>query len=331
MSIGQLNRIDEQLREIVDRGSDGFCISFYENEISELMDWSFPLHWHPEFEIVSADRETIDVQLGLEHVLLYPGDSILINGNVIHGFRQVSGVEPCSMPNVVFASSVVAAGENAVYQKYIAPIRNATDLPYIVFRNGNAWQNEVNHLISQVYQHMRLRDKCYEMAVQRCLSSVFEFVYVYLRELPKSETTRMQLTAQIRLQQMLTFIRTNYAKPLTLADIAASANISRSEAGRCFSSYLKHSPMEELIRYRIEMAACMLNDHSVPIAEVSDKCGFHSLSYFYRCFRRYTGNTPGKKRIWVDSSKEIRNGRLPSKDFALYNLDMNDPKKGERI
>lgn len=296
MDIDQIICIDEQLRERIDRGSEGFCISFYENEISELMDWSFPLHWHPEFELITADRETIDIQVGLEHVLLCPGDSILINGNVIHGFRQISGEKPCSLPNVVFSSSVVAAEENLVYQKYIAPIRNATDLPYIVFRHENAWQNEVNQLISTVYQHMRLGDACYEMAVQRCLSSVFESVYVHLRELPRSETTRMQLTAQIRLQQMLTFIRTNYAKPLTLADISASANISRSEAGRCFASYLNRSPMEELIRCRIEMAAHMLNDHSIPIAEVSEKCGFHSLSYFYRCFCKYTGSTPGKKR-----------------------------------
>lgn len=296
MDIDQLTCIDEQLRERIDRGSEGFCISFYENEISELMDWSFPLHWHPEFELVTADSETIDVQIGLDHVLIYPGDSILINGNVIHGFRQISGDNPCGMPNIVFASSVIAAEESVVYQKYIAPVRDATDLPYIVFHHENVWQNEVNQLISTVYRRMRLGDACYEMAIQRCLSLVFEFVYVHLKELPRRETTRMQLTAQIRLQQMLTFMRKNYAKPLTLADISASANISRSEAERCFASYLNRSPMEELIRYRIEMAISMLNDHSVSIAEISEKCGFHSLSYFYRCFCRYTGSTPGKKR-----------------------------------
>lgn len=105
---------------------------------------------------------------------------------------------------------------------------------------------------------MREQSDCYELVVQRNICYVLEAIFRNFDSLPKSEASRVQLNTQVRLQKMLSYIYENYARTVTLADIAGAANISRSEAGRCFQSYLGYSPVETLIHYRLQAAQRLL-------------------------------------------------------------------------
>ena len=136
----------------------------------------------------------------------------------------------------------------------------------------------------------------YEIRVQRELIGIFEYLNQHFEELPKAAITKVQMNEQIRVQQMLAFIYAHYQEPITLKDISFAANISRSEAGRCFSVCLNISPVEYLIRHRLHQAHLLLGDSGLTIREISQSCGFHSVSYFARQFRRYYGYTPGAVR-----------------------------------
>ena len=59
---------------------------------------------------------------------------------------------------------------------------------------------------------MHEQGRCYEMAVQRELNSIFEYIFLNLDELPRAENTRVQLNTQIRIQKMLSYIWEHYAE-----------------------------------------------------------------------------------------------------------------------
>lgn len=111
------------------------------------------------------------------------------------------------------------------------------------------------------------------MAVQRNLSRIFEFIFCNFDELPKTQATRIQLSNQIRLQKMLNFIYEHYAEPVTLEDIAGAADVSRSEAGRCFQKYMGCSPVDALIQYRLSTAHRLLSKKTLSLQEISFACG----------------------------------------------------------
>ena len=134
------------------------------------------------------------------------------------------------------------------------------------------------------------------MAVQRSISSIFEYIFLNFDALPKSGSSRIQLNAQIRIQKMLSFIYDHYTADVALEDIAKAANISRSEAGRCFNRYMGCSPVEALIQYRLQNAQRLLNETALTLQEISFDCGFHSANYFSRRFRKLYGYAPGKNR-----------------------------------
>lgn len=167
-------------------------------------------------------------------------------------------------------------------------------MPYIVFTQKNGWHREIHRLIRDIYCQMQEKGQCYEMAVQRALSGIFEYLLLNFGDLPKSETTRMQTNAQIRLQMMLSYIYEHYSETVRLEDIARAAHISRSEADRCFNKYMGCSPVNALIQYRLQIAHRLLRNGTLTIQEVSDSCGFHSVNYFGRQFRQIYGYTPSQ-------------------------------------
>ena len=154
----------------------------------------------------------------------------------------------------------------------------------------------MNRSVQNIYRLMDERGRCYEMAVQRELSSIFEYIFLNLDDLPRAENTRVQLNTRIRIQKMLSYIWEHYAETVTLEDIAGAVGISRSEAGRCFNTYMGCSPVDALIQYRLQMAHRFIRDTTLTLQEVSDSCGFNSVHYFSRRFRQTYGYAPGQYR-----------------------------------
>lgn len=286
--------LDHQLREKMVHDASAFPISYFQDELALLPNQVGPLHWHPEFEIATAASGVLEYQVGQERITLEPGDSILVGGNMLHSIRQLSGDVPDPMPNIVFFGSLIAPENSTIHAQYIQPIIDDHALPYVVFRHDSSEHAPVNGLIQNIYRLLREQPRCYEMAVQRHLSSIFEYLMLHFGDLPRTEATRVQLNTQVRVQQMLAFIHAHYAEEFTLADIAGAASISRSEAGRCFQAYMGCSPVDALIQHRLQKAHGMLHDTTRTLQEISHACGFNSVNYFSRQFRKHYGYAPSR-------------------------------------
>ena len=286
--------LDHQLREHIPHDSEGFPVSFFHDELAALPGWAGPLHWHPDFEIATAECGLLDYQVGDRHILLEEGDSIFVNGNMLHGIKQVSGDVPDPMPNIVFSGTLLSPETASIYQKFILPIAQCNSLPFIVFRHGDSSHGEMNLIIKDTYKQMKSKNKSYELAVQRNINRIFEYIHCNFNKFPQTEASRIQMNNQIRLQKMLSFIYENYSKAVSLEDIARAADISRSEAGRCFQTYMGCSPVDALIHYRLQTAHGLLSKRVMSLKEVSFACGFNSANYFSRQFKKTYGYTPSQ-------------------------------------
>lgn len=286
--------LDHQLREQLHHISAEFPITYFHDEMIHLPNREGPVHWHPEFEIVTAKYGVLDYQVGEEHILLNAGDSIFVNTNMLHCIRQISGDVPDPMPGIVFLGTLIAPERSVIHRKYIQKIAACEDLPYVVLRRDS--HEEIHSAIHHIYQLLENAPPLYELRVQQELISVFVFLNLHFQDFPRAAISPVQMNVQIRVQQMLSFIYDHYAEAISLSDIASASNISRSEAGRCFSVYLKKTPVDFLIQYRLQKAHALLGDSSLTIQEISQACGFHSVSYFSRKFRQQFGCTPGSVR-----------------------------------
>ena len=94
--------------------------------------------------------------------------------------------------------------------------------------------------------------------------------------------------------EALAFIHDNYARELSLTDIADAVHLSRFHLARVFKQSLGVSPHQYLIRLRVNNAGWLLSAASDErsVAEVATAVGFADQSHLTRHFKRVTGFTP---------------------------------------
>ncbi|MDR1959226.1 MAG: DNA-binding transcriptional regulator [Planctomycetaceae bacterium] len=95
----------------------------------------------------------------------------------------------------------------------------------------------------------------------------------------------------------LRFIRTEVAHNLRVNDVAKEVGISRGTLNSLFQKHLRSTPLEEILRVRMEWAKELLRDTEIPIAEISAMIGYQTPEYFSRAFAREIGMSPREYRF----------------------------------
>jgi PAS domain S-box-containing protein len=106
-----------------------------------------------------------------------------------------------------------------------------------------------------------------------------------------------------RLAAVVERIRTGFAGPLRIAELAARAGLSISRMERLMQSVLGVSPRQLLTRQRVEAAASLLRSTENPLGDIALDCGFCDQPTFCRQFKALTGLPPGAyRRMAVEAS-----------------------------
>lgn len=95
-----------------------------------------------------------------------------------------------------------------------------------------------------------------------------------------------------RLHRVLDHIEAHYATDLRLTDLAAVAGTSPYHFSRAFCHETGAPPYRYLVLRRVMHARALLVDTALPIAEIAERCGFHSPRQFAIAFRQHTGVSP---------------------------------------
>ena len=69
-------------------------------------------------------------------------------------------------------------------------------------------------------------------------------------------------------------------------------HVSSAHMARSFQTHLGQTPTQWLTGKRLNIAATLLLETSLSINEISLRCGFENLPYFYRVFKAKFGTTP---------------------------------------
>jgi len=92
------------------------------------------------------------------------------------------------------------------------------------------------------------------------------------------------------------FIEREFARPLTLLQMAVSVGMSPRNFLRRFKKYTGDSPITYLQRVRIEVAKRKLKCESLSVDEIGYQVGYEDSRSFRRLFKRLTGLTPKEYR-----------------------------------
>ncbi|MFW6065317.1 MAG: substrate-binding domain-containing protein [Planctomycetota bacterium] len=94
----------------------------------------------------------------------------------------------------------------------------------------------------------------------------------------------------------LRFIRGNAGEQIGVRDVLAACSVSRRVLERRFQKALGRSPLDEIIRVRIERAKEILAGTHLPMSAVAEASGFNGASRLSVVFRNHTDMTPTQYR-----------------------------------
>ena len=123
-----------------------------------------------------------------------------------------------------------------------------------------------------------------------------DFLTYFIMETKKIDDQINQLTKRLDpISKVINYIETNYHEDITLSQVAGLVSMNPSyfstqfkkKTGATFSQYLQ--------QIRIDKALILLQDPDLKIIEIANSVGFQDEKYFFKVFKKITGQTPRKK------------------------------------
>lgn len=242
-------------------------------------------HFHPEFELVYIEAEQGTRHVG-EHISRYEGSDLVFIGSNIPHLNFDYGVKTDYKKIVVhirpdFLETAFANTPelSAIYQLFEKSQLGIVFSKSIQKRVGDMLKNL--HVLTHFELFLEI------LSIFQILAQDTDKVFLH----PKPIQNQYNKKEQERLKRLYQFIDNHYSRKIEIDEVAQLSNLSNAAFCRYFKKMTRLTFTEFLNHYRVNQAKNMLlSDKNV--TETCFACGFESLSYFNRMFKKITQENP---------------------------------------
>lgn len=292
---------DQSLRQLMDHGTARFPFQHYREDIKKFNIGKISSHWHKEFELVTVVAGTVIFQIGNQSIPVQAGDGIFINTGVIHSL-EAKGQGFIS--DALFSGSLIAGENTSIYEKYVGEFLRSS-ISHVVLQQKVTWQKEILEILEKLYDLSENNQQDHELKIHILVCCLWEKLFCNREVCTTSNQVGISIRSQARLRLMQQYIESHYSEKITLSQLAEAANISKSEAIRCFQIGMKSSPIDCVNEYRLSQARERILTTDDLITEIAVQSGFDNCSYFDRVFKRKYGMTPRMARTCCHKSTNL--------------------------
>lgn len=263
-------------------------VPFYVEEnsrISSFANREMLCHWHEDVEYIHPKEGKMVYHVNDKEIPLEAGQALLVNSRQLHHAHAFGDMD-CLYIAVLFRPEILI-NNIALRSKYIDPIVSA-HIPYLLFDSGDP----ICHCMDKAASLYMEKAPAYEFRVLSQLNQTWALLYQRMMEWGAGSAPPKADPDVAVQKQMADYIYRNYPHKLTLYEIAQAGGVCKSKCCQIFKKYLRKTPGEFLMAYRLEAAAHMLRSTAQSVTEIAYACGFNSPSYFTESFRREHGCTP---------------------------------------
>ncbi|WP_339314922.1 ABC transporter substrate-binding protein [Paenibacillus sp. FSL R10-2734] len=146
-------------------------------------------------------------------------------------------------------------------------------------------------------------------------SLFYQFVHLALKELHRKESEVKQTSVAV---QVITYIQEYYAEAITLDSLAEAFNFSAYHLSSLFKEHTGISPIDYLIRYRLELATELLMTTDASVGEIAVSVGYKDVYYFSRIFKKRKGVSPAHFRTRETQQHKVAESPLNFPTSSIF-------------
>ncbi len=255
------------------------------------------MHFHPEAEIMRVESGQVLCLCGQERLTLGVGDIIFVNGHTAHRIMPSDSPSQCSF--MWFDTDFYTAAENSGGGNLKDFLKRSGGMPYVVLKKSE--NGEVSCLLDKISEEFSGGKKAYELCIR---AHFFELAAILCRMgvIAVDNVDKKQISKII---PMTEYIDNNFRNKILLGDIAKYANIDKYYLCKLFKSICGATVVEYINFVRLLNAQDLLEGTAEPIAEIAFECGFSSVQYFNRVFKKYRDCSPRAYRQRAKKTVDI--------------------------
>lgn len=246
--------------------------------------YEMPFHWHVEYEMIIVKKGRLKLILDGKSFYVNEGESAFISGGVVHGGIPEECVYYCIVFDLasLFKDVALCSKSVAIF------LTNA-----YCFTGVYGAERKQSAIMREILYSMQNRDNGYDLNV---IGLLWKLLGAFVSEPVISAGEQINKSQRQKLKDVLSYIRKNIDKNITLEELAQVSGMSPRYFCRVFKSMTGRTPIEYVNYYRIETASQMLITTGESVTDIALNCGFNDMSYFSKMFKKLKGISPSKFR-----------------------------------
>ena len=248
-------------------------------------------HWHWDMEFAYVLTGSISYTINLETVTLHAGEGIFINSGQIHRNFSIDGTDGEYLCVLIHPSALQSPFHKAMQS--LKDIGGQNSAPFMVLFPDIQWQKVLIDAINTIYEDIL---SGVERNILAILSHAYGIVHSLMSNIPHDKEDGDNAHDLNSMREMMGYMQMHYADRIIVSDISRAGKVGNSTCHSLFRKFLGTSPMKYLLDLRMEKAISLLETTDASIAEIAEKTGFASPSYFSECFREKYALSPSVYR-----------------------------------
>lgn len=261
------------------------------NEVDEI---------HQDIELLFVLEGELDVVSGSQHTVMKSEDILLINANKKHSIK--------GSDDVLFARLFIT------YQL----VSDVCESTYLLFwcdstRGNNERYDELRDTLKQLLNHyLSTKRNSVDFGHIALCYRVMDLLSVHFLVRADDEE---QMDAENRILQINNYVRANYNRSISLAELADQLYLSESYLSRFFKKNYGTNFSAYVTKIRLYYALSDLLYTEHPITRIAFDNGFSNATVFNKAFKAAYGETPSEFRKKTNENKA--NNKLSETEKAV--------------
>jgi AraC-like DNA-binding protein len=257
--------------------------------------FSYPLHFHSEYEIIYIKEGTGTRFLGNSITKFQAGDILLIGSNLPH-FMKSDDAYHSGNTDLRVKGTIIQFEKEFMY----SAINHYSHFVKI----KNLFQESQRGIYFTGSSFPKLQDLIERIPLENGLNQLMLFLEI-LKEMSETDNRQTISTTDFvnetiydtaRIDKIMSFLNKNYTRHISLEEIASFAAMNASAFCRYFKSKTGKSFKNYILDMRIGYACKLLLMEDMSISQLSNECGFETISHFNKTFKKNTGHVPSQYR-----------------------------------
>jgi len=263
-------------------------------------DFTFPIHFHPEFELNFIQNGTGVRRIIGDHMEeIKDLELVLVGPNLVHGW-ELFKCDNKKIHEITIHVNNDLIDDKLLARKIFKPIKDM-------------FARSTHGILFSKKTIIEIAPRLMNLVNTQGIDYYLEFISI-LYDLANSRNQRLLSTSashkadfenSTKIKKVYDYIQKNFQNKISLNEISELVNMSpvsfnrfiKNRTGKTFVAYVNNT--------RISHATRLLLESDLSISEISFKCGFNNIANFNRIFKKAKNCTPSDYRSEFNSIKRV--------------------------